>query len=189
MHSSNSSSYLHMHAQGTLNFVDHSLSIQLQHKPPRNSSIAVAREAIQFKAKHARHMFLVAAAAAGSGSDTEQQIFHLLHQDKSRLLGLMPPKPAAAADVAQLTTELAGLSDSLLQQQQQQQGSSDSSSNTEGGAELIIANGVWTKGIPVHEQYAAKMLQLFKVSWAEVWRSLLSAAVSHAAAAPQYAWY
>jgi hypothetical protein len=100
-----------------------------------------------------------AAAAAGSGSDTEQQIFHLLHQDKSRLLGLMPPKPAAAADVAQLTTELAGLSDSLVQQQQ---GGSDSS-NTEGGTELIIANGVWTKGVPVHEQYAAKMLQLFKV--------------------------
>jgi hypothetical protein len=100
-------------------------------------------------------------AAAGSGSDTEQQIFHLLHQDKSRLLGLMPPKPAAAADVQQLTTELAGLSSSLAQQQQGGEG--DSGKADGGGAELIIANGVWTKGVPVHEQYAAKMLQLFQV--------------------------
>jgi hypothetical protein len=72
----------------------------------------------------------------------------------------MPPKPAAPADVQQLTTELAALSNSLVQQQQQ---GGDGSSKAEGGAELIIANGVWTKGIPVHEQYAAKMLQLFEV--------------------------
>ncbi|WIA34200.1 hypothetical protein OEZ86_012556 [Tetradesmus obliquus] len=99
---------------------------------------------------------------AGSGSDTEQQIFHLLHQDKARLLGLLAPKPAAAADVQQLTTELAALSSSLVQQQQQQQGDKEDGSKAEGGAQLIIANGVWTKGVPVHEAYAAKMLQLFK---------------------------
>lgn len=104
---------------------------------------------------------------AGSGSDTEQQIFHLLHQDKARLLGLLAPKPAAAADVQQLTTELAALSSSLVQQQQQQ-GDKEDGSKAEGGAQLIIANGVWTKGVPVHEAYAAKMLQLFKAEVREV---------------------
>ncbi|KAF6258701.1 serine protease inhibitor-domain-containing protein [Scenedesmus sp. NREL 46B-D3] len=104
---------------------------------------------------------------AGSGSETEQQIFHLLHQDKSRLLGLMPPAPAAPADVRQLTTELAGLCDSLVQQQQQQQGGSHSS-NTVGSAQLIVANGVWTQGVPVHQQYAAQMLQLFQAEVREV---------------------
>ncbi|WIA34199.1 hypothetical protein OEZ86_012556 [Tetradesmus obliquus] len=105
---------------------------------------------------------------AGSGSDTEQQIFHLLHQDKARLLGLLAPKPAAAADVQQLTTELAALSSSLVQQQQQQQGDKEDGSKAEGGAQLIIANGVWTKGVPVHEAYAAKMLQLFKAEVRDV---------------------
>ncbi|WIA14035.1 hypothetical protein OEZ85_002593 [Tetradesmus obliquus] len=105
---------------------------------------------------------------AGSGSDTEQQIFHLLHQDKARLLGLLAPKTAAAADVQQLTTELAALSSSLVQQQQQQQGDKEDGSKAEGGAQLIIANGVWTKGVPVHEAYAAKMLQLFKAEVREV---------------------
>lgn len=104
---------------------------------------------------------------AGSGSDTEQQIFHLLHQDKVRLLGLLAPKPAAAADVQQLTTELAALSSSLVQQQQQQ-GDKEDGSKAEGGAQLIIANGVWTKGVPVHEAYAAKMLQLFKAEVRDV---------------------
>jgi hypothetical protein len=150
MHSSNSSSYLHVHARTPSCSV---VTIYLY------NHAAVSMEHVTQARRHIM-MSLNIVAAAGSGSDTEQQIFHLLHQDKSRLLGLMPPKPAAAADVAQLTTELAGLSDSLVQQQQQ--GGSDSS-NTEGGAELIIANGVWTKGIPAHEQYAAKMIQLFKV--------------------------
>jgi hypothetical protein len=31
------------------------------------------------------------------------------------------------------------------------------------GVKLIIATAVWTKGVPVHEQYAALMLQLFQV--------------------------
>lgn len=110
----------------------------------------------------------LALKGAGSGSDTEQQIFHLLHQDKARLLGLLAPKPAAAADVQQLTTELAALSSSLVQQQQQQQGDKEDGSKAEGGAQLIIANGVWTKGVPVHEAYAAKMLQLFKAEVREV---------------------
>eukprot|EP00882_Tetradesmus_deserticola_P009086 GHRQ01009586.1.p1 GENE.GHRQ01009586.1~~GHRQ01009586.1.p1 ORF type:complete len:499 (+),score=186.84 GHRQ01009586.1:120-1616(+) len=103
---------------------------------------------------------------AGSGSETEQQIFHLLHQDTSWLLGLVPPQPAAPADVQQLTAELAGLCDSLLQQQQQQRGAD--SSNAEAGAELLIANGVWTNGVPLHEHYTTKMMQLFKAEVREV---------------------
>lgn len=86
----------------------------------------------------------------GLGSPSEQELYHLLHQDKSRLLGLLQPDKADATDVQQLTDELSALCCRLSWQ--------DSAD-----CQLFIANGIFTNHVPVKPQYAQAMLQLFQV--------------------------
>lgn len=98
-------------------------------------------------------------------------------------------QPATDADVELFTTQLAALSNAIKQQQQQQreQGQQEeqdmmkmypeyqpmgwplccclggSPVAPDLGVQLIIASAAWTKGVPVHKQFAAQMLQLFQV--------------------------
>lgn len=93
---------------------------------------------------------------AGGGS--EQELYHLLHQDKSRLLGLVQPKAAAAEDVQQLLQHAASLSSSLNAQAGE-------------GCELVVASSIWTKNWPIKPEYAAAAKELFqvRVGWELMW--------------------
>eukprot|EP00775_Hariotina_reticulata_P010069 gene10069-10224_t len=86
---------------------------------------------------------------SGMGSPSEQELYHLLHQDKSRLLGLLHPDKADSTDVQQLTDELSALCCRLSWQ--------DSTD-----CQLFIASGIFTNRIPVQPQYAQAMLKLFQ---------------------------
>uniref|UniRef100_A0A383WKG2 Serpin domain-containing protein n=1 Tax=Tetradesmus obliquus TaxID=3088 RepID=A0A383WKG2_TETOB len=103
-------------------------------------------------------------------------------------------QPATDADVELFTTQLAALSNAIKQQQQQQreQGQQEeqdmmtmypeyqpmgwplccclggSPVAPDLGVQLIIASAAWTKGVPVHKQFAAQMLQLFQAEVREV---------------------
>ncbi|KAF8066248.1 SS4 [Scenedesmus sp. PABB004] len=96
----------------------------------------------------------LALRGAGSGSATQQELYHLLHQDKGRLLGLLAPAPASAADVDALLASLAALFNGL------RAGAGE-------GCELVLANGVWTNKIAVRPEYAAAMLAQFEAEVAE----------------------
>lgn len=92
---------------------------------------------------------------AGPSSTTQQEIYHLLHQDRSRLLGLVQLTAADDAEVQELKQAIALLSSTSLQQ------------NGGGDVHLVVANAVWTRNIPVRADYAAVMLKLFQVRDAE----------------------
>lgn len=91
---------------------------------------------------------------AGPSSSTQQELYHLLHQDKQRLLGLVQPTSASEAEVEDLLQSLSHLNTALLQQGQ---------GKGHGGAEMILANGIWTNKVEVRAEYAAHMHKLFQV--------------------------
>lgn len=86
----------------------------------------------------------------GNASCSEQELYHLLHQDKSRLLGLVSPKAATADDVQQLLQHAAALSSALNAQ-------------AGNGCELVVASSIWTKDWPINPEYAAAVKELFQV--------------------------
>jgi hypothetical protein len=100
---------------------------------------------------------LALSRTTGASGGTEQELYHVLHADKARLLGLVAPKDASAGDVAALLRETASLSASLAAQ-------------AGNGAELVLANGVWSKGVPVSPEYAAAVKDLFGVGVSCVYR-------------------
>lgn len=75
----------------------------------------------------------------------------MLHQDKSRLLGLVQPKDATAEEVQQLLQQASALAGSLNAQ-------------AGNGCELVVASSIWTKNWPIRPEYAAAAKQLFQVS-------------------------
>eukprot|EP00878_Enallax_costatus_P014187 GHUV01014839.1.p1 GENE.GHUV01014839.1~~GHUV01014839.1.p1 ORF type:complete len:494 (+),score=97.36 GHUV01014839.1:67-1548(+) len=95
----------------------------------------------------------LAMGGAGTSSSTQQEFYHLLHQDKPHMLGLVKPKPATESEVEDLLQSLSQLSTSLLQQDK---------GGRDGGAEMILANGIWTNKVEVQPEYAAQMLKLFQ---------------------------
>jgi hypothetical protein len=102
-------------------------------------------------------------------------------------------QPVSDADVDKLTAELSALNNSIMQQQQQlreqelqrwqdymdqrakeqQQQQAGcwplccwphgQSSVPDYGVKLVLASAVWSRGVPVHEQYAARMKHMFQV--------------------------
>lgn len=87
----------------------------------------------------------------GAGGSTEQQLYHLLHQDKSRLLGLVQPQNASAEDVTRLLQQIGALAGSLTTQ-------------AGSGSELLVASSIWTNGWPIRPEYASAVKELFQVS-------------------------
>jgi hypothetical protein len=100
---------------------------------------------------HSNHQVHAASAYTFVGSSSEQELYHLLHQDKSRLLGLVQPKDATADDVQQLLQQASALSGSLNAQ-------------AGNGCEVVVASSIWTKQWPITQEYAAAAKQLFQVS-------------------------
>jgi hypothetical protein len=99
-------------------------------------------------------------ACTGTASSSEQELYHLLHQDKSRLLGLVSPKAATADDVQQLLQHAAALSSALNAQ-------------AGNGCELVVASSIWTKNWPINPDYAAAVKELFQVGLASITNFLL----------------
>lgn len=97
----------------------------------------------------------LALALRGAGSSSEQELYHLLHQDKFRLLGLMQPKDATADDVQQLLQQASALSGSLNAQ-------------AGNGCEVVVASSIWTKQWPITQEYAAAAKQLFQAEAQQV---------------------
>lgn len=85
-----------------------------------------------------------------AGSSSEQELYHLLHQDKSRLLGLVAPKDATPEDVTALLGQISALATSL----------NDQAGN---GCELVVASSIWTKNYPIKPEYASSAKALFQV--------------------------
>lgn len=85
-----------------------------------------------------------------AGSSSEQELYHLLHQDKSRLLGLVAPKDATPEDVTALLGQISALATSLNNQ-------------AGNGCELVVASSIWTKNYPIKPEYAAAAKALFQV--------------------------
>lgn len=96
------------------------------------------------------HLYALLYLTTGAESSSEQELFHLLHQDKSRLLGLVQPKAPSAADVEQLLQQVSALSNSLNAQ-------------AGNGCELVVASSLWTKNWPIKPEYAAAVKEFFQV--------------------------
>lgn len=94
---------------------------------------------------HARlQATLCSLCPAGPGSTCQQQLLQLLRP-------AAPGSSDAQGDVECLSAQLSELLASLAAQ------------SGDGGCELIVANGVWTKQVEVLPGYAADMARLFKV--------------------------
>ncbi|WIA14032.1 hypothetical protein OEZ85_002591 [Tetradesmus obliquus] len=96
-------------------------------------------------------------AGAGPLSQTHRELWAALSQSPAAALG-NASLPALTQAEAALNNQTAALLAALLAQTRSSSGSSSSSSSTE----LGIANGVWTKQLPVQQAFADSMWRLYR---------------------------
>uniref|UniRef100_A0A383VP56 Serpin domain-containing protein n=1 Tax=Tetradesmus obliquus TaxID=3088 RepID=A0A383VP56_TETOB len=94
---------------------------------------------------------------AGPLSQTHRELWAALSQSPAAALG-NASLPALTQAEAALNNQTAALLAALLAQTRSSSGSSSSSSSTE----LGIANGVWTKQLPVQQAFADSMWRLYR---------------------------
>ncbi len=98
---------------------------------------------------------------AGPASTTQQELLHILRARTAHWGSSLLPASLGSAETT--SDALTAATSALVQRLLLTTAATESSSTDGPAAKLVVANGVWTRGLPVQEDYAAAMEKYFQV--------------------------